>query len=77
MVSWMHVNLGGLVAEDEETYPYHHEEDTDGTENSLGWGDTCDLLREIQALDGHIQRRDGPVSPLRSLGLGLHGRGSR
>jgi len=66
------VNSGDPAAEDEETYPYHHEEDTDGTENSLSWGDTCDLLREIQALDSHIQRRDGSVPPLRPSGHGLH-----
>ena len=41
--------------EQEETYPDHYEEDTSGTENSLGWRDTRELLREIQALDGHIQ----------------------
>jgi len=71
------MNLGDPAAEKKETYPDHHEEDTDGTKNNLGWGEACDLLREIQAIDGHIQRRDGPVPPLRSLGLGLHGRGTR
>ena len=40
MVSWIHMSLGDLVAAEEgETYPDHCEEGTDGTENSLGWGD--------------------------------------
>jgi len=49
------MSLDCLIAE-EEAYLDHCEEDTSGTKNSLGWCDTRDLLREIQAVDGHIQR---------------------
>jgi len=49
------MSLDRLIAE-EETYPDHCEEDAGGTKNSLGWRDTRDLLREIQAIDGDIQR---------------------
>jgi len=40
MVSWQRMSLNYLIAEEEETYLDHCEEDTSGTENSLGWGDT-------------------------------------
>ena len=33
------MSLGDLFAEGQETYPYHHKEDTDGTKSSPGWGD--------------------------------------
>ena len=40
MVSWPRMSLGHLVTEEEGTYLDHCEEDTSGTENGLGWGDT-------------------------------------
>jgi len=49
------MNLGHIIAGGEERYLDHCEEDAGGTENSLGWHDSRELLRKIQALDGHIQ----------------------
>jgi len=49
------MSLDHLIAE-EEAYLDHCEEDTGGTKDCLCRRDTRDLLREIQALDGDIQR---------------------
>jgi len=63
------MNPGYLIAE-EETYPDHLKEVTDGARNCPGWRDVWEFLREVRALDGLI-------SPLRWLGLGLHDQDSR
>ena len=49
------MSLDRLIAE-EETHPDHCEEETGGTKDCLCRRDTRDLLREIQALNGDIQR---------------------
>jgi len=77
MVSWPRINLCYPIAEEEETYLDQREEGAGGTKNGLCWGDVCELLREIQAFNGDIQRRDYSIPPLRTLGLGLHGRDLR
>ena len=46
----------GHLTVKEETYLDHCEEDTGGAKDRLGWRNIGDLLREIQALDGDIQR---------------------
>jgi hypothetical protein len=47
----------GLPTKDEkEAHPDHGEENAGGTEDGFGWGDTRDLLCEVQSLDEHIQR---------------------
>ena len=66
------MNLEYLVVEEEEMYPDHCEEDTDGPKNGLCWRYARDLLREIDGVDCHVQRGDNAVSPLRSLGLVFH-----
>ena len=71
----MHVNPKLVIAE-WETHPYHRQENTDGAECSLDWCDTGYFLREIEGLDGHIQRRDSTVPPVLSRGLRNHSRGS-
>ena len=48
--------MGHLIAEEGETHLDHREEDTCGTKNRPGWCDVRELLREIQTLDGDIQR---------------------
>jgi len=48
------VSFEHLIAEGEETYLDHRENDADGGENSLGWRDTRDLLREIHGFDGGV-----------------------
>ena len=45
-----------IAAEEEERYPDHCKDSTDGAKNSLGGCDTRDLLGEIQSLDGRVQR---------------------
>jgi len=71
------VNPGHPIAAEEETYLDHGEKDADGVKNGLGWCDARGLLREIQPIDGHIQRGEGVVPPLRSFGLFRHGRNTR
>ena len=58
---------------EEESYPDHCEEDTDGSENCIDGCGVRDLLREIESFDGHIQRGESTVPPLLLLGLGIHG----
>ena len=65
------MNLVYFVAE-KVTHPDHGEKDGGGTTNSLGWCDARELLGEIKAIDGHVQRGDDTVSPLRLLGFALH-----
>ena len=38
----------------EKTYLDHGEQDGDGAENGLGWGDARDLLRKIHGIYGYI-----------------------
>lgn len=45
-----------IVAELEETYLEHRQKGADGAKHGLGWQDTTHILREIQGVDGHIQR---------------------
>ena len=66
--------MGVPAVGDEKPYLDHCEEDADRAENSLGWCDTGDLLGKIHGFDGDIQRRYGPISPLRSLRFGFHRR---
>ena len=53
-------------------YLDHRQEDNDGAKHSLCRWDTRNLLREIQGFDGHIQRGEKIVPPLRSLGPCVH-----
>ena len=69
--SWLRVRLEQLIV-GAETSSDHREENADGAENRLGWGDARDLLREIHGLDGHVQRGEGAFTPLLSLGPGIH-----
>ena len=58
------VNFGYLIAEEKETYPGRGEKDGDGAKTDL----CCvvrGLLRDIEAIDGHIQRGENTVPPLR------------
>ena len=71
------MKLAHFVAEQEGTYPDHGENDGDGAKNGLGGCDTRDLLGEIQAIDGHVQRRENTILPLRLLGFVCHGRNAR
>ena len=76
-MSYQCVNLAHFVAKEEGTYPDHGENDGDGAKNSLGGWDTRDLLGEIQAIDGHVQRGEDTIPPLRLLGFVCHGRNAR
>ena len=76
-MSWLCVNPAHFVAEEKETYPDRDEKNLDRIENSLDWCDTRDLLGEIQAIDGHVQRGDDTVSPFRLFGIVFHGQDAR
>ena len=58
-------------------YPDHRQKDTDGAENSLGWGWARDLLDEIRDFYDRIQQGEGVVLTFLLLGLWIHGRSSR
>ena len=49
------MNMKLSVVGDKDTYLNHGEEDTDGAEDRLGWGDTGDLLREVHGFDCDVQ----------------------
>jgi hypothetical protein len=66
-----------LVTQWEETYSDHCQEGTDGTKRGLSWCDVDDVLREIYGVDGHIQRGESAIPPLRSLRTCMHGRNWR
>jgi len=66
------MNLEYLIAE-EDTYPDHGEKSTNGAKRSPGRRDVRDLLREIQGLDGHIQRGDDTVLTSPSSRVVSHG----
>jgi len=70
------VSLEHLIT-GEETHLDHCEQDVDGAKNGLGWRDTRDLLREIDAIDGRVQQGDNVLPLLWWLGRGGHGRNSR
>ena len=57
----------------EKMYLDHCEKDANGAEDSLGWCDAGEFLREIQGIYGHIQRGGDTLLPLRSLGIFCHG----
>ena len=65
------------MAEEKEAYSDHSEKDGDGSKGSFGWCYARELLRETQAVGGHIQRGESIVPPLRSLGFFFHGRNAR
>jgi hypothetical protein len=68
------VNPKLIVAENEETHPYHRQEGTDGAKSDLSWCDTNDVPRKIDGDDGCIQRGESAISsPRRSLGMCVHG----
>ena len=49
------MNLEYLIAEDEWTHPDYCEKVCDGTKDGLWWSDAHDPLREIEAIDCHVQ----------------------
>ena len=49
------------LSKNEEMYPDHGQQRADGAKNSLCGRDRRDILREVQGLNGGIQRRDGCV----------------
>ena len=67
------MNLECLVAEEERTHPDHGEQDGDGAKGGLRWCDVRDILREIKAVDGHVQRGENPGLVLWLLGFVGHG----
>ena len=71
------VNPGYLIAAEEETYPDRGEKDADGAKNACGWYDGRELLREIQPIDGHIQRGENTALSRWSFGFVCHGRNTR
>ena len=68
------MNLECLTAEEDGAYPDHGEKGGDGAKGGSCWCDVHDILREIKAVDGHIQYGENPFLPLRLLGFVCHGR---
>jgi len=66
------VNPENLIAGEGETYPDHCEKSANGAKSSFGWCDARDLLREIQDLDGHIQRGEDVVLTFLLLRIVIH-----
>ena len=56
-----------------ETHSVGGEQNGGRAERSLCWYDVRGLLREIEGIDGYIQRGEGTILSLWSLGLGSHG----
>jgi len=67
------ISLQWIIAKDKETHPYHCEYNADSAKDSPGWCDTREILREIQALDNHIQRGEDIVASFRLFGPRVHG----
>ena len=58
------MSLKHLIAEEEGAYPDHCQKGGDGSKDGVYWGGVRGLLRDIEAIDGHIQCRNGPVPAL-------------
>ena len=71
------MSLGHLIVGEKETYPNRGEEVTDGAKNSLGWYYTREIPRDVQGINGRIQRGENAVLSFRSLGFGCHCRNAR
>jgi len=56
-----------------ETHSDHREDDADGAENGLGRYEIRDPPGDIQGLDSGIQRGEGIIPAVLSLGLDIHG----
>jgi hypothetical protein len=59
----MRVSLKPVVAGCEEAYPNHCQEGTNGAKRGLCWCNVNDVLRKIQGINGHIQRRGSTIPP--------------
>ena len=57
------------------TRSYHREDDVGNATDGLGRGNGREVLREIQALDDHIQRGKDAVSTFRLFGLWIQNQG--
>ena len=62
-----------LIAKRKGAHPDHGEKDGDGAEDGVYWCGARGLLRDVEAIDGHIQGGDNPAPTLLSLGFVCHG----
>lgn len=67
------ISLQWAFTEQKETHSYHREDNTDGTEDSIGWGDAREIFREAQAFYGRIQKREDIATTFRLFGVWVHG----
>ena len=73
----MHIGPQRSRMDKKGTYSYHSENDADRTTNGLGWCDAQNFLREVQGLDGGIERGDGIFFTFLSLRVFIHSRNPR
>jgi len=55
-----------------KTHFDHREDNANRTEHRLGQRNASDFLRDIQRLDGHIQRGEDNLSTFLSSSVGFH-----
>jgi hypothetical protein len=56
-----------------DTHFDHREDNAEGAENGLGWGDAAEFLCKIRGFDGYIERGEDGFSVFLSLSDGMHG----
>jgi hypothetical protein len=56
-----------------ETHFDHREDNAEGAENGLGWGDAAEFLCKIRGFDGNIERGEDSFSAFLSSSGGMHG----
>jgi len=65
------MNREHRITEAKGTHLDHNEKGADGTKNGLGWCDARYFLREIQDVDGHVQRGDDIIAASWWFGIGI------
>jgi hypothetical protein len=70
------VNLKELIVKGKGAHPNHSEGDGHGSKDRVYWCGARGLLRDVQAVDGHIQCGDNTAPTLLPLGFVCHGRGT-
>ena len=60
-----------------ETHSNRSEQIAGRGERGLCWYDARGLLREIEGIDGYVQRGENTILSLWSLGVGGHGQNSK
>ena len=73
-LSPVHISQQSTNMDRKETYSDLSEQNAGKTECSFCWRDARGLLREIEDIDGYVQRGESTILSFLLLGLGGHGR---